>query len=1421
MAENPQATFTEVLELVADVGKFSESLAQLKAEYVKFMEGLGSEAGNVIGDASIVGLKTELKALTETLHIVFQDVFKGIQDSVANSEAAVEKLDTILEANSVKMRARAKADAEAIANTSVEAQEKAFERLEEQASSGILTKGQTRKGQDILTEQEGVEIAAAEKLAKFEESRAVAKRKILTEERDQAEALFREEQRSNSEKEKSLALLERQKKLAQDIEIEQEGLVNKYNAEQASIAKVNASKATGLEHLKNMALRIGEIYILWNLVNGAAALLKDIIAAPFEAIANGVKYLADLSEMEDRLTGVLHANLEFTNDFTANLQKSRDLSKEVVDALRQVSISSGLPLAGLEKTFSALVSSGAGSTVRSMQDLVTLTEDLELGLRGTGRSAEQIRGIVSQLPEFFNGSLKANSELLTILHLQPAEAQRLVASAKQHHDLVEQLAPRFKPYLDAVKLTALDHDRLVASLTEWKNKLEGIAAAPLLGSIDETLKNIRESLIASAPELEAMAKVLGDVINDFAKFFANVFGLDSSIKDIFRVIDAIAIGTSLIVKDLTTMVVFIKDIFTIGPFSAIDKAFKTFNASAAEADGQFKRLKDAYEGAAKARKESGLDEPPGTQRNPQNLTDNTGVAKADFQKQLADIKEFYDAQKEQVKQYEADLLISKKEAAASLGELNKQELEAATRESEKYISTVKGSNKDLQQQGAEIERAKTAIVNLQRQLDKEDSSAQRAASKEAIDVKRVDFQEQLALVKEHYDSVLKLQKELETQGYQSHVDTLSAQAAADRVAHEQRLAQLEEQKKSAAGPGFIGKDTKEYAEIVAKISEENARFRSSQELTAVVIIGAVEREDTAIRQFILNLQLAASSTRVAALEIIQALSPVKGVMDEAFSIQSADLNAKIAEIRLQLELARAKDAESASTRKLTLELKALNGERVKLLQAQLADIASNVQSPTAQRVLQRDAIAQARIQATIAGPDPGETIEEFRKRLENLDDIFDTVSPNMEKALDNIVDKLVGFDLADALDAAKGATAKFAVGLEAASNVLANLSQVVNVVKQGAKQGGALGGIGAGIGAFSGLLEDIPVVGQFLPAIGGILSFIGGLFTQAAKRIAEDIKKSFQNTIDNYNNGNATLVDTINSIDRQRTEAIIRLSGQKGGKDELDKLLPEMDKELQTLREKQQQIIGDFNTSLISLRLHSDTLAQVNKQWADINKAVKDYIGAGGDAAAAAEFLSLNLEKIKQQSLDELDKAEQDAIHDAEHLNDLLTQRNQIVEDYKKKQFDLINADALERRQIGSVDRAAQLAALKSQTDAQIASLDQEIALTQQKVDKEGQVFKLSTDISDLHRRDEELTLKALDQQIQKLKDLQTIANGITLGANGQFGAAPGFFLSPGAVTVQVTITNPDPSLNGKQVGTDIGSGINEELNRQMRYGPY
>jgi exonuclease VII small subunit len=169
---------------------------------------------------------------------------------------------------------------------------------------------------------------------------------------------------------------------------------------------------------------------------------------------------------------------------------------------------------------------------------------------------------------------------------------------------------------------------------------------------------------------------------------------------------------------------------------------------------------------------------------------------------------------------------------------------------------------------------------------------------------------------------------------------------------------------------------------------------------------------------------------------------------------------------------------------------------------------------------------------------------------------------------------------------------------DAVAGLAGAIMDTIAKFKQGKKEGGIAGGIGAILasGPLSDMLSSIPVVGGFVKPIGAILSIIGGLFKAAARRIAERMKREFDDIVKSYNNGQTGLAQAIKELEAKRAEAIRKLSGKKGGKEELDKLLPAFDDQIQSLKKQQKQVIENFEQQLDIIRLGNESLENFLKK---------------------------------------------------------------------------------------------------------------------------------------------------------------------------------------------------------------------------------
>ncbi len=64
--------------------------------------------------------------------------------------------------------------------------------------------------------------------------------------------------------------------------------------------------------------------------------------------------------------------------------------------------------------------------------------------------------------------------------------------------------------------------------------------------------------------------------------------------------------------------------------------------------------------------------------------------------------------------------------------------------------------------------------------------------------------------------------------------------------------------------------------------------------------------------------------------------------------------------------------------------------------------------------------------------------------------------------------------------------------------------------------------------------------------------------------------------MEQYSAGQQTLAATITGLEQQRTGAIEQLSGMKDGQQQLDTLLPQLDSQIDSLLQTQQQTLTQF-----------------------------------------------------------------------------------------------------------------------------------------------------------------------------------------------------------------------------------------------------
>jgi hypothetical protein len=335
--------------------------------------------------------------------------------------------------------------------------------------------------------------------------------------------------------------------------------------------------------------------------------------------------------------------------------------------------------------------------------------------------------------------------------------------------------------------------------------------------------------------------------------------------------------------------------------------------------------------------------------------------------------------------------------------------------------------------------------------------------------------------------------------------------------------------------------------------------------------------------------------------------------------------------------------------------------------------------------------------------------------------------------------------------------------------------------------------------------------GGFFSAIGG---FFTGLFTRGAKNAAKEISSQFDQIIAAFNTGSAKLGETIDRLEAERAAAIQRLSGKKGGRKELDQLLPQFDDAIAKLQAQQSAIFDAFDSRLNLLRTGEafrDVAAAVQEAVAQF----REYVDAGGDLAKANEFLSLTLSDLRSRSAEQLASGETQAIEDALQLNDLLRQRQDLLTSSAEEERQILTRGVLERQRTVAQDKSVELEALRQSRDARLAELDQSIQIQQLKVDAESRVFTLAQDRVALEVRLLDLKAAEFDRETAQLAALKDIVAGIIPGVGGLFSLAPSLQQILNLGSVQIFVGEGAAPAQAQAAGEQVIEGMLRGLVRE------
>src|SRR6185437_8675112 len=143
-------------------------------------------------------------------------------------------------------------------------------------------------------------------------------------------------------------------------------------------------------------------------------------------------------------------------------------------------------------------------------------------------------------------------------------------------------------------------------------------------------------------------------------------------------------------------------------------------------------------------------------------------------------------------------------------------------------------------------------------------------------------------------------------------------------------------------------------------------------------------------------------------------------------------------------------------------------------------------------------------------------------------------------------------------------------------NAAKAVSGVFDAVHSAYDQGGASAAIGAGMQSVGSMLGPTPA-GEIISGVGSIISTISGIFEAAAQSIAQNAQRSFQQIQEAYSAGTINLAAAMQQEQQLINQTISSLSGQKGGQQQLQNILPGMESALNSLKLQAAQTMATFD----------------------------------------------------------------------------------------------------------------------------------------------------------------------------------------------------------------------------------------------------
>jgi hypothetical protein len=958
---------------------------------------------------------------------------------------------------------------------------------------------------------------------------------------------------------------------------------------------------------------------------------------------------------------------------------------------------------------------------------------------------------------------------------------------------------------------------LTQEFSDFATRLETVAAVPLFDGLLSGMGSIKTFITENKAQIEGLAASFGTflaaVIRPFFALFTENKALVTGLFQILGLsLNGILTTASLLLVSFKTLFGLIGSVFTaLGKIDVIDGPMAFI-----------KSLKDAgtdFWDSFVKKAESSVDEVQqlllasghlslnilGLEQTKAPDTPLVGPPlaeqKAAFEKEVADVKKSADDAKEKIQLAVAERTLSHQAASPQIIAILDTEEKKVNALVLKYQELAKTAKDWTPVKGAEAELhlGKTGTATDD-SLEKAKTAAAKAADNEREADRKIASAAMLKIEDEDAKAEIALIKKAVSEGRMTREAGVDADIASEQRRHSAAMSEI------AGRDGAEG--TEEAARRSAALAEEMSRNLRTQTALIEAHAEAVRQDADALEKF----NVSQLNTMIAA--------------KEANATEAETLGNRREHIALTKEIIQLKQAEAS------LELQAAKDRRS-------SDIAGSPEDA-------KDAVLIAQLQAKIAQLQTQANNAKYGstslgKFIENEDLGKDNTS-----ASDQFKSSLHLDTAAKDYDNANTGLEKFAAGLEGATSVMTALSTAVADAVAAYKKNGALGAaasllnnksITSGIGSLADSMSQN--VGDVADKVGSMAPIIGPMIGQMFSAITTLFSQGIQTMVNNINQQIAAInqqaqlkqigiQQQIKELQQEEQTAISSLGGKKKAQSQLQSILTSLNSQIAQLQFQAAQTVQQFNDMATAGGLGNMTgvMAAWASTWQQINQQVEQYIQAGGSMATAAEYMNQQLQQQRQTLQDQVNQGDATAINDAIQLNQLLTQRVQMMKQEAATEFGLLNSDSLERRTSSAVQLGTQLTQQRQAFALQLQNTNSQIALDEGRVAAEGKIFSIATSLAALQAQSNALNLAALNEQLLKFQDMQTIlkaTNGLSFtpgsinpnwGLNGNQAPIPGeptvsgpITFGPGSIVVQGSVNDKNALTLANAIAQNIRSG--------------